>query len=436
MKINKKKDPELIENSMKKVSNSQTIEAVVEKNIKSRKFKDILPNGATYFFSFLCLIVLCLVIGFVFFEGSSYLSWDFITSNYSRSSITLKSEDNSTFEGNYDYSDLERFKNITYSEKWGIGLELGKDNNQNDVIYVVQISENSPFNTLIRADDQTHFVITSEFYISYITVKTSDGMYLTANGNRGIENMVETLNQGDFIYDSQFLTKGGGIRSSIISTCLLILFTLIFSLPLGIGGAIYLAYYAKDNKVTRIIRSLVDMSSGIPSIIFGLVGAAIFIPIIGSISGSNGGNVFTGALTLTLILLPTIVKTVEESIKTIPKSMISASLALGASHSETIFKIILPNSIEGILNATILSIGRTIGESAALVFAMGTLIAATPSLTSANTTLAVHIWYILAGETPQYGQACAISIIILIVVLLLSLSSKLISYLFKKKKER
>ncbi len=420
-------------NNENKINFSQ----VIEKNIKNRRFRDLFTNGSTAFFSILCVLVLALVVGYVLINGASYLTPGFITTNYSQTSVSLRNEGDFIYqEGSYDFSDLERFEDVTYSENWGVGFKYGKDNNQNDVIYLVQMSENSPFHDLVRRNDGTHFEIPDNMYIVYLTVQTEDGAYITTMAEDGIDELVATLDQAVSIYDSNFLTLGGGIATSLITTCLLILFTLIFSLPLGIGGAIYLGYYAKDNKITRIIRALVDMSSGIPSIIFGLVGATIFIPIIGSISGTTGGNVFTGALTMTLILLPTIVKTVEESIKTIPKSMISASLALGASHTETIFKIVLPNSLDGILNAAILGIGRTIGESAALVFALGTFITAAPSLTSGNTTLAVHIWYILSGEHPAYEQACAISIIIFCVVVVLSIASKLIAYFYRKKRNR
>lgn len=422
---------------MEKKNKKINLSYLIERNIKNRKYKDGITNGSTFLFSLLCVVILFLVIGYVLFTGANYLTPGFITSNYSQSSVALRTPKDFVYnENDYDFSDLERFDDTYYSEKWGIGLQYGKDNNQNQVIYLVQMSENSPFHELVRRDDGTNFNIPSDMYLSYITVQTELGTYKTAFSEDGIENMISTLDEAVSIYDSNFLTLGGGISTSLITTCYLILFTLIFSLPLGIGGAIYLGYYAKDNRITRIIRSLVDMSSGIPSIIFGLVGATIFIPFVGSMTGTTGGNIFTGALTMTLILLPTIVKTVEESIKTIPKSMISASLALGASNTETIFKIVLPNSIDGILNAAILGIGRTIGESAALVFALGTFITAAPSFTSGNTTLAVHIWYILAGEYPAYEQACAISIIIFCVVIVLSLSTKLINYLFRRKRER
>ncbi|HBE99112.1 MAG TPA: phosphate ABC transporter, permease protein PstA, partial [Firmicutes bacterium] len=176
------------------------------------------------------------------------------------------------------------------------------------------------------------------------------------------------------------------------------------------------------------------VTSGIPSIIFGLAGALIFIPFINGITGHTGGSIFSGSLTLAIMLLPTIVKTVEESIKVVPASLSQASLALGASKVQTIFKVTLPNSLPGILSATLLSIGRIIGESAALIFSMGAVIGDNVSLLDGQASLAVHIWTCLQGESPQYGSACAISIIILAVVLLLSLLIKLLSYQLEKKK--
>lgn len=202
---------------------------------------------------------------------------------------------------------------------------------------------------------------------------------------------------------------------------------MLFSLPLGIGGAIYLAIYSRDNFLTRAIRTLIDVTSGIPSIIFGLAGAIIFIPFTNSLFHTTGGNIFSGSLTLAIMLLPTIVKTTEESINVIPRSLKEASLALGASETQTVFKVIIPNSLPGILTATLLSIGRIIGESAALIFSMGAIIGDNVNLLGGNASLAVHIWVALQGETPQYGNACAISIIILITMLILSLIIKLIS---------
>ena len=417
-------------------SNLTSLDIKIKENGKKRKIFDGIFNSITGLFSLLCVVILFAVITYIASTGGEYFSGELLTSNYNQQSVTLKTSSSFEMPENPNYGDLKFEDDTYYSTKWGIGLKNGHDVNKNEVIFITEISKESPFNYLINAKDNSIYTVPADMYISNITVETSDNMYVTAFSSDGIELMVSTLDQGIKIIDSDFKTLGGGIRGSLLTTLTLIGFTLLFSLPIGIGGAVYLGYYAKDNKVTKIIRTFVDMASGIPSIIYGLVGAAVFIPFVSSISGTNGGNIFTGALTLTIILLPTIIKTVEESIKTIPQSMTSASLALGATEKQTIFKIIIPNSIEGILNSIILSIGRIIGESAALVFAMGTIIGDNPSLTQANTSLAVHIWLILAGEHPQYGQACAISILILIIVLVLSLTSKGISYYFKKKKTR
>ena len=130
---------------------------------------------------------------------------------------------------------------------------------------------------------------------------------------------------------------------------------------------------------------------------------------------------------MSVMLLPTIIRTTEEAINVIPKSYMQASLALGASKTESVFKVIIPNAMSGILTATILSIGKIIGESAALIFAIGTAIQDKVSINAGSTTLAVHIWTLLSGDEPNYSAACAISIVILIVVLILNLLVKLVS---------
>jgi phosphate transport system permease protein len=229
---------------------------------------------------------------------------------------------------------------------------------------------------------------------------------------------------------------GGGIRGSLLTTLLLIALTLVIALPIGIISAIYLHEYAPQNKFTDIIRSLIDMTNGIPSIIFGFVGAIVFIPMMNGIIGSQGGSIASGALTLTIILLPTIIKTTEESLKTIPLSYRQASLALGASQTQTVFKVVLPNAIGGLLTATLLSIGRIIGESAALIYAVGTVIKDTVAINERSTSLAVHIWSIMAGENPNFELASSIAILILVVVFILNITVKLISSRADKTKVR
>ena len=221
-------------------------------------------------------------------------------------------------------------------------------------------------------------------------------------------------------------TDGGGIRGSLVATFLLILITLIISLPIGICAAIYLSVYAKKNKFTDILESMIDMTGGVPSIIFGLVGVIIFIPILNNLIASDGVSLMAGALTLSIMLLPVIIKTTKEAIDVIPKSLSQASLALGASQTQTTFKIILPNAIPGILTSTLLCIGRIIGESAALIFVVGSQVQDNVSVNKGATTLATHIWNLLGGENPNYQLACAISIVILTMVLILNIIVKII----------
>ena len=133
-----------------------------------------------------------------------------------------------------------------------------------------------------------------------------------------------------------------------------------------------------------------------------------------------------GSLTLSIMLLPVIIKTTKEAIDVIPRNLTQASLALGASKAQTIFKIILPNALSGILTATLLCVGRIIGESAALIFVIGSQVKDNISINSGATTLATHIWNLLGGENPNYELACAISIVILIIVLILNILVKII----------
>ncbi|MEG0290116.1 MAG: ABC transporter permease subunit, partial [Erysipelotrichaceae bacterium] len=139
-----------------------------------------------------------------------------------------------------------------------------------------------------------------------------------------------------------------------------------------------------------------------------------------------------GSLTLSIILLPTIIRSTQEALLVIPNHLRDASLAVGANKSQTIFKIVLPCATPGILTGVLLSMGRVIGESAALIYTMGTFINDSPTILSQGTSLAVHIWSVMSGEQPNFELACAISIILLIFVLCLNITVKLVSKRFTK----
>lgn len=402
----------------------------LKKRIHMRRIKDLISYFTTVLFSLFTFAILVWMVVYVVQNGAQYLTWDFITGDYNQHSYTIRSKEGNDvpLSSYFDNSDNVE----AYSHRWGIGFEDGK-NGEEDVIYIVSIQEESPFNNLVDSTGAKMSINTNYFLSSLVTFD-DDGDMSVYGAKEGAKALADGLEKAFSVYDGTLTSQGKGIRGSLLTTLCLIGFSLLFALPLGIGGAIYLAIYAKDNTLTRGIRTLIDVTSGIPSIIFGLVGALIFIPFVNGITGNTGGSIFSGSFTLAIMLLPTIVKTVEESIKAVPPSLSQASLALGASKVQTIFKITLLNSLPGILSATLLSIGRIIGESAALVFSMGAVIGDNVSLLDGQASLAVHIWTCLQGESPQYGSACAISIIILIVVLLLSLFIKLLSYQLEKKK--
>ena len=173
-----------------------------------------------------------------------------------------------------------------------------------------------------------------------------------------------------------------------------------------------------------------------PSIIYGLMGLALFVPITISLTSATGGNLISGALTLAVIVLPVIIRTTEESLKVVPMEYRFASLALGANETQTTFKVVLPSAFSGILTATLLAIGRIIGESAALVFAIGATIKDEVSLTSSSTSLAVHILTMMSDEPANIALSNTVALIILVMVLMLNLLVKYVSKRFMRRNGR
>ena len=397
--------------------------------LKKQKIKDNILNIITWIVSSFGFIILITLLTFIFVKGSKTLSFDLLFSNYSKTTYSLEK----TYNTSQFFID-PKLENTYFSSIWGISLQNDKDAEGLDVVTIAYIDENSPFNELIEKNSGSSIQIKVCYQISKIVLIKEDGKTIYGIAKKGASDMVDCLNQSKTISDVIITTGGGGIRGSLLTTIYLIIITLIIAIPLGVGGAIYLNEYAKDNKFTAIIRTMIDMTSGIPSIIFGLVGAIIFIPIFNKVINSSGGSIISGAFTMSIILLPIIIKTTEEALKAIPQDYRNASLALGASKIQTIFKVILPNAINGILTAILLSIGRIIGESAALIYAIGTAIKDKAILNEKSTTLAVHIWTLLEGDNPNYEHACAIAIVILLTVLVLSILIKIVSKFLNKEK--
>jgi phosphate transport system permease protein len=164
-----------------------------------------------------------------------------------------------------------------------------------------------------------------------------------------------------------------------------------------------------------------------------LLGLAFFVPIVTSLTQATGPSILSGALTLAIIVLPVIIRTTEESLKVVPNEYRQAAFALGASKTQTVFKIILPSAVAGILSATLLSIGRIVGESAALIFAIGVIIKDEANIFGQSTSLAVHIFAMMTDEPANIELSATISLIILMIVLVLNILIKLLTRLFMKK---
>lgn len=226
----------------------------------------------------------------------------------------------------------------------------------------------------------------------------------------------------------EYISTSGenGLKSAIFGTIFLIFLTLLMIIPLGIGTGLYLGVFAKDNKITKMLILGIDILNGIPSLIFGLVGFALFLPIANAMNFTP----FAGALILTLIVLPTVVQTTIEAIKSVPKTTINGSLALGSTKTKSSLNIIIPQALPQIISGIILAIGRMIGESAALVMVFGTVTrdSTIEWLHLGGTTLATEMYKLTLLEVIPWDQVAAIGLVILSLILLLSLLSNYISH--------
>ena len=199
---------------------------------------------------------------------------------------------------------------------------------------------------------------------------------------------------------------------SIINTLLITLFSLIVCVPLGIGAAINLTEYAKrGSKLVKLVRMTAETLSGIPSIIYGLFGALFFV-----VALDMGLSLLSGALTLSIMVLPTIMRTTEEALLAVPDSYREGSFGLGAGRLRTTFKVVLPSAVPGILSGVILAVGRIVGETAALIYTAGTVAKIPDSVLDSTRTLAVHM-YTISTEGLYINQSYATAVVLLVVVL-------------------
>lgn len=213
-----------------------------------------------------------------------------------------------------------------------------------------------------------------------------------------------------------------GILPNIVNTVYIILVAMVIVLPLGVGAAIYLTEYADNRRLVGLIEFAAETLTGIPSIIFGLVGMLLFVQLFGL-----GAGILAGGLTLVMMILPTILRTTQESLKTVPQSYREGALALGAGKWRMVRTVVLPNAIDGIVTGCILAIGRIVGESAALLFTAGfglKLDGFVKSLRTSSATLTVAL-YIYASEQGKMDVAFAIAAILLVLTLMINFSATL-----------
>ena len=218
----------------------------------------------------------------------------------------------------------------------------------------------------------------------------------------------------NFFLDSpREMGREGGIFTTIIGTAALTVVAIIVGAPLGVGTAIFLREYTKESKIGRMIRFGTDCLAGVPSIIFGLFGFVFFV-----IRLNMGWSILSGGLTLAAMILPTVISTAEESIKSIPYSYREVSYSLGGTKWQTVTRAVLPSALPGIFTGILLSIGRSIGETAAVILTAGSSLVMPTSLFSPIRTMSVH-FYILAREgismKMAYGTGAALILLVLII---------------------
>ena len=210
----------------------------------------------------------------------------------------------------------------------------------------------------------------------------------------------------------KYTSNNVSMLPSIINTFLMTLLSLLVCVPLGIGAAIYLTEYAKrGSKLVKLVRMTAETLSGIPSIIYGLFGSLFFV-----VALKMGLSLLSGALTLSIMVLPTIMRTTEEALLAVPDSYREGSFGLGAGRLRTTFKVVLPSAVPGILSGVILAVGRIVGETAALIYTAGTVAKAPDSLLDSTRTLAVHM-YTISTEGLYIDQSYATAVVLLVVVL-------------------
>ena len=230
--------------------------------------------------------------------------------------------------------------------------------------------------------------------------------------NKGVPNLSPDL------FSLTYTSENVSMIPAIINTLIMTILALLIAVPLGIFSAIYMVEYAKKgNKIVSVVRVTAETLSGIPSIVYGLFGMIFFVGVC-----HFGNSLLAGALTVAIMVLPTVMRTTEEALLSVPNSFREGSFGLGAGKLRTVFKVVLPSAVPGILSGIILATGRIVGETAALIYTAGTVAKVPESVFDSTRTLAVHM-YNLSKEGLNTNQAYATAVVLLIVVILINMLS-------------
>lgn len=383
--------------------------------MQKRRMSDILLTASIWLAAAATAGILFIIVGFIFSNGWSLISTEFLTrdANDTVRFVHFESE-------RAAISTPIKIGEHHVLEIDGIGLSLELDEAYG--IRVRDIASESPARGAVDNANQSFPIRRGQVLEAVNGFRTST--------DTDFEELAAAFN-GLSSFTLRVRQLGGGVFPMMVSTVMLIFTALLIAAPIGVLAAIYMVEYAKQGHIVNTIRFAIEILAGLPSVVHGLFGMLFFTRMMGL-----GTSILAGALTMTILLLPIMIRSTEEALKTVPNSIRASSLGLGANKIQTIKKVILPSALPGITVGIILSIGRIVGESAALLFTVGTFARlpqnpATGNLsifeTGATMTLRAFI------EVQEFGNvemASAIGIVILIIVFTLNLFSKFITKKF------
>lgn len=375
---------------------------------KERKLKDLAMHVLIYFSASLTVAILGTMIGFILYKGVPGINMDFLTRMW---------EDKTAFVIVEAKASAKENLSTGYVESLGISLRINEDGNAE----IIRIDPRSPVKEGRDLKDQPYALKKGDVLIRADDTRLED---MTQT------EVVKALNQISGSGKLKVVRPGGGIVPMLASTFLLIVLSLSIAAPIGILAAVYLNEYARPGRLLKVIRFSIQSLSGIPSIIYGLFGMMFFVQKM-----KMQYSILAGALTISILLLPAIIATTEEALKRVPAACRESSLGLGATKLQTNFHVVLPNALPGILVAVILSIGRIVGESAALVLTAGTIAQIPGALTGTNgggATLTVKLYWLLK-ETADMEAACSIAVVLLVLIIMINWLSRQISKIFMAK---